>query len=342
MDNDVVLTSDLVRTGFSTDEVARMRQRGELIRLRRGAYLRVSESSSKAGDPWDLRTPHLRLIDGHSSASHPRAAPSHACRSAPSAAPVQDHGGDTVHVTRDRRGGGVIRPTLRVHGSQLRDIDRTIVGERAVTSLPRTVVDLARTLPYEQAVAVADGGLALDVDLAMLAECLEQARRWHGAPQARRVIAFADGRSESVGESYSRISVMRQLDLPMPVLQHEVFDQNGYLIGRCTSPGWSGALVGEFDGKVKYGRFRRPGETFEQAVYRSCARTPSVTRTGRWCAGPGTTSESFPTDRGPAHSGLRPRHPLTDRPKAWTGRCSCSAHRFCKINCNKFKCLWRT
>ncbi len=275
MDNDVVLTSDLVRTGFSTDEVARMRQRGELIRLRRGAYLRVSESSSKAGDPWDLRTPHLRLIDGTVPQLHPRAALSHGSAAALHQLPLFKTMVDTVHVTRDRRGGGVIRPTLRVHGSQLRDIDRTIVGERAVTSLPRTVVDLARTLPYEQAVAVADGGLALDVDLAMLAECLEQARRWHGAPQARRVIAFADGRSESVGESYSRIA-MRQLDLPMPVLQHEVFDQNGYLIGRCDFAWLERRTVGEFDGKVKYGRFRRPEETFEQAVYREKLREDAI------------------------------------------------------------------
>lgn len=275
MDNDVVLTSDLVRMGLSTDEVARMRQRGELVRLRRGAYLRVSESTSKAIDPWDLRTPHLRLIDGTVPQLHPRAALSHGSAAALHQLPLFKTMVDTVHVTRDRRGGGVIRPTLRVHGSQLREIDRTVVGGRVVTSLPRTVVDLARTLPYEQAVAVADGGLALDADLAMLAECLEQAKRWHGAPQARRVVAFADGRSESVGESYSR-SAMQRLDLPMPVLQHEVFDQDGYLIGRCDFAWLERRTVGEFDGKVKYGRFRRPGETFEQAVYREKLREDAI------------------------------------------------------------------
>ncbi|MFT4165371.1 MAG: type IV toxin-antitoxin system AbiEi family antitoxin domain-containing protein [Microlunatus sp.] len=285
MDNDVVLTSDLVRMGFSTDEVARMRQRGELVRLRRGAYLRVSESSSKASDPWDLRTPHLHLIDGTVPQLHPRAALSHGSAAALHQLPLFATMVDTVHVTRDRHGGGVIRPTLRVHGSQLRDVDRAVVGGRAVTSLPRTVVDLARTLPYEQAVAVADGGLALDVDRAMLAECLDQAKRWHGAPQARRVVAFADGRSESVGESYSRI-VMQQLDLPMPVLQHEIFDQNGYLIGRCDFAWLERRTVGEFDGKVKYGRFRRPEETFEDAVYREKLREDAIRDQGwqlvRW------------------------------------------------------------
>lgn len=285
MDSDVVLTSDLVRMGYSTDEVARMRQRGDLVRLRRGAYLRVSESSSQACDPWDLRTPHLRLIDGTVPQLHPRAALSHGSAAALLQLPLFRTMVDTVHVTRNRRGGGAIRPTLRVHGSELRDMDRTVVGGRVVTSLPRTVVDLARTLPYEQAVAVADGGLARGAELAMLAECLEQARRWHGAPQARRVVAFADGRSESVGESYSRIA-MQQLDLPTPVLQHEVFDQNGYLIGRCDFAWLERRTVGEFDGKVKYGRFRRPGETFEQAVYREKLREDAIRDQGwqlvRW------------------------------------------------------------
>ena len=133
--------------------------------------------------------------------------------------------------------------------------------------------------------AVADGGLALDADFGMLTECLEQARRWHGVPQARRVIAFADGRSESVGESYSRI-VMQRLDLPRPALQHEVFDQNGYLLGRCDFAWLERRTVGEFDGKVKYGRFRRPGESFEDAVYREKLREDAIRDQGwqlvRW------------------------------------------------------------
>jgi hypothetical protein len=284
MDDDVIFTRDLRRSGITGDEVERMVRRGELTRLRRGAYLRTT-SGTKAVDSWDLRTPHLQLIDGTVPQLHPRAALSHGSAAAVHGLPLFASMLETVHVTRDRHGGGVIRPTLRVHGSTMRDVDRAVLDGRAVTCLSRTVVDLARTLPYDQAVAVADRGLALGVDPGQLAEHLEQARSWQGAPQARRVLAFADGRSESVGESFSRIRMIG-LDLPTPVLQYEIFDENGNVIGRCDFAWPEHRTVGEFDGKVKYGRYRRPGETIEEAVHREKLREDAIRDQGwqmaRW------------------------------------------------------------
>jgi hypothetical protein len=275
VDDDVIFARDFRRDGFSGDEVARMVGRGTIRRLRRGAYVRLRAGADSPVDPWDLRTPHAELIAGTLPQLHPRAALSHGSAAAVHGLPLFPSLVETVHVTRDRHGGGVVRQTLRVHGSVLRDVDRVVVDGRSVTSLSRTVVDLARTLPYEQAVAVADRGLALGVDPAMLAEHLEQARSWRGAPQARRVIAFADGRSESVGESYSRIQLVVS-ELPVPVLQHEIFDENGGLIGRCDFAWLERRTVGEFDGRMKYGRFRRPGETVEQAVFREKLREDAL------------------------------------------------------------------
>ncbi len=144
-----------------------------------------------------------------------------------------------------------------------------------ITSLARTAVDLARTLPYDQAVAVADGSLRAGADLGDLAECLEQAQRWHGSGQARRAIAVADGRSESVGESFSRIRIS-SAGLPEPVLQLEVFDDRGALIGRCDFAWPAHRTLGEFDGRIKYGRLRRPGETVEDAVHREKLREDAL------------------------------------------------------------------
>lgn len=284
MDDNVILASDFRRQGVTSDEVARMVRRGELIRIRRGAYLRPT-GDGDAADPWDLRTPHLQLIAGTMSQLHPRAALSHGSAAAIHQLPVFPAMLDTVHVTRDRRGGGVIRPDLRVHGSPMRDLDQCVIDGHVLTSLARTVVDLARTLTYEQAVAVADGGLALGVDSGRLAESLEQARSWHGTPQARRVLAFADGRSESVGESFSRVRMLR-MPVPPPTLQYEVLDHRGQLVGRCDFAWLAQRTVGEFDGKVKYGRFRRPGESIEQAALREKLREDALRDQGwqvvRW------------------------------------------------------------
>lgn len=75
-----------------------------------------------------------------------------------------------------------------------------------VTSAPRTVVDLARTLPYMDAVAVADSalrryGFTRGEYLAMAAWC----DRWPGVQQARKVIEFADPAADSVFESCLRV-----------------------------------------------------------------------------------------------------------------------------------------
>lgn len=281
----LVLTRDLAQRGFSPDEIRRMLARGEVARVRRGAYLQLRNERQADADPHDLRTPHLHLIAGTEAQLHPRAVLSHGSAAAVWNLPLFRDMVGQVHLTRDRRGGGVRRSTVFVHGSPLRAEDRTIVEGHAVTSLARTAVDLARTLSFDKAVAVADAAVAMGADPVALGECLEQARRWYGCPAARRVIAFADGRSESVGESFSRLR-LHDLGLAPPTLQFEVFDEHGYLVG-ITDFAWpERRTLGEFDGVVKYGALRRPGETAEEAVLREKRREDALRDQGweiaRW------------------------------------------------------------
>ncbi|HEX4252612.1 MAG TPA: hypothetical protein VH008_32420 [Pseudonocardia sp.] len=92
---------------------------------------------------------------------------------------------------------------------------------------------MARSVPFEQGVVVLDAALAGGlVDPAELPDAPHRMRRRRGTPLARRVAAFADGRSESVGESRSRVAFAR-VDLsspvPVPVPQWEVRDDDGRL-----------------------------------------------------------------------------------------------------------------
>ena len=161
--DDYLLTRDLTQRGFSNSEIRRMVSRGELARLRRGAYV-TDQLLTAAIDPYDLRTPHRRLIEATADQLHPRAAISHGSAAAvlglPLFTPMVEH----VHVTRDRRGGGVRRPVVWVHGSPLREDDRMVVDGLVVTSLARTALDVARTVSYNRAVAVADQALAAGAD----------------------------------------------------------------------------------------------------------------------------------------------------------------------------------
>jgi hypothetical protein len=169
-----------------------------------------------------------------------------------------------VHVTLPRRNGGRCGAFVHVHTAPLDPAEVVVIGGVPVTSLARTTADLARSVPFEQAVVLADSAMFYKrpdhIEPTDLAEALERAPRWPGSPAARRVLAFANGLSESVGESRSRLAIAAA-GLPPPVLQWEVHAAGtGLLIGRVDF-GWPELrTVGEFDGLVKYGRTLTPGQ----------------------------------------------------------------------------------
>ncbi len=156
----------------------------------------------------------------------------------------------------------------------------------AVTSLARTVTDLARRASFESAVVTVDAALAGEtVTTAELRRALQRCTGWPGCPKAGRVLAFADGRAESVGESRSRVALAR-LGLPPPVLQWEVRRDSSELVGRVDF-GWPDrGVVGEFDGKIKYGRLLRPGQSPGEVMYAEKLREDDLRAEGltvvRW------------------------------------------------------------
>lgn len=88
-----------------------------------------------------------------------------------------------------------------------------------VTTTPRTVVDLSRTLPFIDAVAVTDSalrryGFTKSRYEAMVAWCAG----WPGAEQSRKVIEFADPAAGSVLESCLRVR-LAEWGFPPPETQ---------------------------------------------------------------------------------------------------------------------------
>jgi len=145
-----------------------------------------------------------------------------------------------------------------VHAAPLAPEEVVEVDGLFVTSPARTVIDIARTAGLDAAVAVADSALHKHlVDPGELARAARRCAGWPGVPQARHVVALADGDSDSVGESRSRLAIQRA-GLPAPVLQWKVEGA-----GRVFEVdfGWPELrTVGEFDGLFKYGRLLKPGQ----------------------------------------------------------------------------------
>ena len=86
--------------------------------------------------------------------------------------------------------------------------------------------------------------------------------------------------SDSPGESLSR-AVIHELGFPAPILQFEVGDRRG-LAGISDFAWPEHALLGEFDGLVKYTRdMTRPGENIDAIVVREKIREDRMRATGR-------------------------------------------------------------
>ncbi|NNM48087.1 hypothetical protein [Knoellia koreensis] len=154
---------------------------------------------------------------------------------------------DVVHVLADGRAGwsGIVRRHT------FEGVEPIGHAGLRVTSPARTVVDLARCTGFTSALAAADHALREELctpeDLVAALDALP--RRASGLRVSETVVRLADPRSMSVGESLSRAQMFLH-NLPRPELQVAWEHEEG-LIG-YTDFGWD-EVVGEFDGKVKYG-----------------------------------------------------------------------------------------
>ena len=156
-----------------------------------------------------------------------------------------------VAITRPPgRSRRAARPGVLVHSAAL---PAGHVGGRfgvPVTTVSRTVVDLARTLSFGEGVVVADSALRQKLtSKKALGTVLADCPRWPGIRQASAVVEFADGLAESVLESIARV-LFRDCGLPAPELQAEL-GRDG--VSYRVDFRWKlYRTIAEVDGKLKY------------------------------------------------------------------------------------------
>jgi hypothetical protein len=252
---DVRTTGELARDGIGPSAIRRMVRQGELQRIRRGHYVAAREPDAIARHRQLLRAT-LPTHDATAVVSHYTAAVLHGM-------PVRTEALAKVWITRNSAGGGHTSRYLHELKAPLRDTDVTIVEGYRVTTPARTAIDIARTGSLPHGLAAADRAMALGTSREELLEQVEAWPRRPGNASARIVARLADPRAESFGESYSRL-VIWQLGFPAPQLQVVLRAR-----GRSyrSDFGWlEFGLLGEFDGRVKYREFLRPGQSVEDAV----------------------------------------------------------------------------
>jgi hypothetical protein len=279
---DALLTRpDALADGFSDGELARMVRRGDLLRLQRGAYL-----PAETGTVPSAAERHRVIIAATIRGLRIPGVVGHASAAVLHGLPLWRVPLGRVHVIRRPPAGGSGSNRVHLHVTRLPVHEVTVADDVEVTTVTRTIVDLARTAPFESAVIAADAALAArGTTPQQLLDCLDAMGPGPGTRRATRVVEFADGRSGSVGESRSRV-LMRRLALPTPELQFPVRRMDGSLVGRSDF-GWPAArTLGEFDGRVKYGRLLRAGQQPGDAVFEEKRREDEMRDIGwevaRW------------------------------------------------------------
>ncbi|MBB3035709.1 hypothetical protein [Hoyosella altamirensis] len=237
------------RKSLLTNLPPRERRQGgaELLKLRRNCYVRSREWAAMSTEQRHL----LRVAAVSAARRQGDAVLSHSSAAVMYGLPTWGVDLQRVHVTRGQRSAGRVTGDMHVHSGSVSGSG--LVAGLPVTTPARTVVDIARTVPFEQAVVIGDAALQRGLATRdQLSSELGAARHCTGIREAQKAIAFLDERSESPGESRSRV-FMHRYGLQLPCLQASIRDKRGKVIARVDFLFPCG-VVGEFDGRMKYGR----------------------------------------------------------------------------------------
>ncbi|MCU1481964.1 MAG: hypothetical protein JWQ19_2750 [Subtercola sp.] len=246
----LLVVGDATAVHLDARQIRHSADTGQRVRLRRGVYVGAEQwHAASAAARYRLRveaaasTRRRPPVLGYWSAAavwgYPRVGP----------------WPDEVHVVVPRGTGAHSRSGIRFHREQLNDDEVTEVGGLTVTSPARTLVDLARTASFRDAVVAIDSALDVRRNAASGQVSKEQVMsaifaQSRGAARATRAVQFANGRAVNPGESLSRILVLES-GFPSPELQTEHANPDG---GKYfTDFEWPRhRIVGEFDGRGKY------------------------------------------------------------------------------------------
>lgn len=246
----ITTRAELLASGRSDAKIRWLVQSGRLTALGNGAYA-----------PSAALTPLMQSAEGQLEVRAvaamatlvPGAVASHHTAAQIYGLEMLERPADSVVLTRapGDQGSRKGRVGVHVHAAALPAAHVTRRNGVLLTTVARTVVDLARSSSFRGGVVVADSALRARLTTKKeLREVVAACRRWRGIVQARRVVDFADGRAESPLESISRVA-LDEAGLPAPDLQ--VWVGNEFTaVGRADFFWARYHTIAEADGAAKY------------------------------------------------------------------------------------------
>lgn len=246
----VATAGDLKEAGATNYEIRQLVTSGDVTQILHGVYTETAllRSLPEGSPKWHalLAAAYQRVSPGLI-ASHESAARVHGL-TVLSGPGIPDHG---LAFTRDAGRSRSARGTARVFAARLPREHVTTRFGVPVTTVARTVADIGRQATFMAGVVVADSALhVLGTSKRQVSAVLDICPRWPGVKQARRVVAFSNGLSESALESAARV-VFAERGLPAPRVQAEIYAGLAFLarVDFMWHERWT---VAEADGALKY------------------------------------------------------------------------------------------
>lgn len=250
---------DIPKLYFSAQFPGENLSRSGLERVARGVYI---EPPDAAAPPWEgERERYLARIFGVAVTRKAPAIISHFSAAALWGWSIPEN--CCVHLSYLRRKTSHVTPGITRHHPKISNQDITEIVDIPVTTPIRTLMDCLPLLDWRDGLIMADqaiqwlGGVspfhsdAYARHREVIAEIKAALHSRRGAKRSRLILDYADGRSQSPGETRMR-TLAYELGLPHPVVQfpQEVAGKNYFM-----DLGWNlnGRIIGaEYDGRSKY------------------------------------------------------------------------------------------
>ncbi len=276
--HDIRLRRELIAGGWNDRDIQRAVRSGLIHRVRYGAYVdaalwRLLDSDRhrhRARARAVLRTAHSSSVLTHQSA-------------------LAEHIGslwrlslDEVALTRTdgvagRRDAGIVHHSGALHLPEI-----TVRHGVPVSAPARTAVEILSTTDAELGFCLLNA--LLHAGLTTLEQVRGVAARtdhWPHTLGVRVALGLADPKLSSIAESRTLYLLFRAGVL-LPVPQVDVHDALGRLLG-CVDFLWPNhGVFLEFDGRIKYELFRRPGESLADYLMREKKREERICQETGW------------------------------------------------------------
>lgn len=273
----VVLRRDLIAAGYTDRQIRTRVKTGELHRVRHGSYCDA--------DLWHSLSPadqHRVLARAVLARAHPATVLTHVSSAIEQQAPVWGHDLTKVHTTRTDGRAGRKECDRVQHAGTMPAYHVKQVNGVPVSLATRCAVEMTTISSVESALITVDGLLHAGLTtINGITQFAHRTRWWPNSLRTTVVLRLADKRHESAGESRV-VNFCYTQGLPRPEPQVIIRDESGREVARVDFAWVRFGVFLEFDGRIKYEKYRRAGETLEAFLMREKAREELICQLTGW------------------------------------------------------------